>query len=81
MAADGTSVNHLTDTPGKQHSGNPSWSPDGKRILFGSTRDQSSDNPLEAAELYVMDADGSNVQRLTFNDAFDGHPRWQPLRR
>ena len=29
-----------------------------------------------AFEIYVMDADGSNVRRLTFNDHFDAHPDW-----
>jgi TolB protein len=38
------------------------WSPDGRRIAFASTRDtRDDDNP----ELYVMDADGSNMKRLT----------------
>lgn len=29
-------------------------------------------------ELYVMDADGSNQTRLTFNVTFDGNPTWSP---
>jgi TolB protein len=49
----------------------PSWSPDGKRIAFTSTRDG---NP----ELYVADADGKNRVRLTSDPAIDAHPCWSP---
>lgn len=28
------------------------------------------------AEIYTMDADGSNVRRLTFNEHRDNHPDW-----
>ena len=38
----------------------PSWSPDGKKIAFASTRDGYS-------EIYTMDADGKNVKRLTYS--------------
>ena len=37
----------------------PSWSPDGKRIAFVSRRDG------RGRGIYVMDADGGNLQRLT----------------
>ncbi len=49
----------------------PAWSPDGTRIAVTSTRD----GPLE---LYVMNADGSGVTRLTVNVGFAGHPAWFP---
>lgn len=55
---DGTDEQILTDFPGRD--GDPSWSPDGRKIAFESFRDGGS-------EAYVMDADGSNVERLTFN--------------
>jgi len=37
----------------------PAWSPDGKSIAFSSRRDWPS------WDIYVMDADGANVRRLT----------------
>ncbi len=40
----------------------PDWSPDGKKIVFMSKRH----GPFE---LYVMDADGSHVRRLTYSRA------------
>ena len=36
---------------------NPSWSPDGKKIAFGSSNDDS-------ASLYLMNADGSNPTQI-----------------
>jgi TolB protein len=40
--------------------GNPAWSPDRKRIIFSSRRDGQG-----LPDLYVMDADGGDVRRLT----------------
>ena len=53
------------------------WSPDGKRIAFHSTRDKPTGSQIMDYEIYVMDADGSNIRRLTFNKAFDAHPDWR----
>jgi Tol biopolymer transport system component len=47
----------------------PEFSPDGRRIAFSSTRDGNS-------EIYVMNADGSNQTRLTFNTLYDSRPQW-----
>lgn len=51
--------------------GSPSWSPDGRRIAFYSERDGN-------AEIYVMNADGSDVRRLTTSAADEGYPGWSP---
>jgi Tol biopolymer transport system component len=45
------------------------WSPDGTQILFTSERDGNE-------EIYVMDADGSNIVRLTDSGDDDTHPTW-----
>lgn len=47
-------------THGTTFDGNPAWSADHKRIVFSSRRDGQAKN-----DLYVMDADGGHVQRLT----------------
>ena len=49
----------------------PSFSPDGKQIAFTSFRDGN-------AEIYVMNADGSNVRRITNHPAFDNYPVFSP---
>ncbi len=36
------------------------WSPDGKQLVFQSTRDGA-----QCDQIYVMDADGKNVKRLS----------------
>ncbi len=65
---------------------NPVFSPDGTRILFSSSRHtavSTSTGPgppptYLASELYVMQADGSEVQRLTRHESWDGAPAWTP---
>ena len=49
----------------------PRWSPDGQRIAFRSNRSGSYN-------LYVMDADGRNLQRLTDHAGNDYDPSWLP---
>ena len=53
------------------HDQHPKWSPDGKRISFVSSRGGNFD-------LYVMNADGTNVTRLTDHPAGDYDPIWMP---
>ena len=50
--------------------GLPSWSPDGKRIAFASYREAEWPN----YEIYVMDTNGGNQQRLTKNRQIDEVP-------
>jgi Tol biopolymer transport system component len=58
MDASGRGPRNLTNHAASDRS--PAWSPDGQRIVFLSDRDRRPD-----ADVYVMNADGSNVRRLT----------------
>ena len=49
----------------------PAWSPDGRRIVFVSTRDGDP-------EIYVVNADGTGPRRLTTTPGRDAHPFWSP---
>lgn len=49
----------------------PSWSPDGTRIAFSSHRDGNY-------EIYTMDSDGNDLQRLTYTDWAEAEPSWSP---
>mgnify|MGYP000270532003 FL=1 len=49
----------------------PVYSPDGSQIAFVATHDGDP-------ELYVANADGSNVRKLTDNEAVDASPSWAP---
>jgi TolB protein len=52
----------------------PAFSPDGKRIAFANNRGSTD----AGFEIYVMDADGSHVRRLTRNAFDDMGPGWSP---
>ena len=74
MHADGTEPARLTAGQGEE----ASWSPRGDRIAFASTRNgnpSSSDVREWNEEIYVMDADGANVRRLT---TLPGNDHWPP---
>lgn len=58
--------------PGQVASESPAaWSPDGSKIAFARQGDVGLD-------LFVMNADGGNVQRLTANGANNHYPSWSP---
>src|SRR3954470_1592385 len=54
----------------------PSYSPDGSKIVFRGDTDRVDHSGDE--ELYVMDADGTNIVRLTDNAIFDSAPAFSP---
>jgi len=75
IRADGTGSRQLTDDPSHRNSDDPSWSPDGRKILFSTGRSGRN-------ELWVMNADGSEPRRLSDIDAnpFPGRASWQPVK-
>lgn len=75
--ADGTDETNLTDNAAQQNEV-PAWSPDGTKIVFSSPVPRAPDVGVDF-ELYTMDSDGSNEQRLTANALNDRFADWQPL--
>jgi Tol biopolymer transport system component len=86
---DGSDLRNLTNSPGYDAEG--SFSPDGKQIVFTSLRgafplDKFSPNdrkryeqdPSYFGDIYLMNADGSNVRRLTNEPGYDGGPFFSP---
>jgi Tol biopolymer transport system component len=55
----------------------PAWSPDGAKIAFSSSRDVDGDGYPDGLDIYVIDADGQNETRLTF-DTLSSKPTWSP---
>ncbi len=66
---DGKNLKRLTDSPG--YDAEATVSPDGKKIVFTSTRDGD-------LELYTMNLDGSDVKRLTDELGYDGGAFFSP---
>jgi Tol biopolymer transport system component len=75
MNEDGTDPVRLTfnavSSPSREWGPWPAWSPDGRKIAFMSDRDGNR-------EIYVMNADGTGLTRLTNDDVDDENPSWSP---
>lgn len=66
---DGSDLRPLTTSPG--YDAEATVSPDGKKIVFTSTRDGDLD-------IYSMNVDGTEVRRLTSTPGYDGGPFFSP---
>jgi Tol biopolymer transport system component len=71
---DGTGLTQLTRFAGDVEVLSSSYSPDGKWIVFSRTGQGG------LPDLYVMQADGSNVRPLTRTAKWDSAPDWVPAR-
>ena len=75
MNPDGSGVVKLTHS--EDFSGDPGWSPDGSQIAYASDHR----NGAERGEIHLMDADGSNVRRVSTlpeKAELDSAPRFSP---
>jgi Tol biopolymer transport system component len=73
---DGSDLANITNY--SQPDYDPRWSPDGTKIAFAR---QLDGGPIEGIHinLFVMNADGSDVTRVTDTpDAWEGFPSWSP---
>ena len=68
MGTDGGGLINLTKNEDSDYS--PTWSPDGKFIVYYANWGLNAD-------IYVMCADGSMIYQLTEHGNFDGFPDWR----
>jgi Tol biopolymer transport system component len=52
---------------------NPSWSPDGSRIAYSHFTNDGGDR-----DIFVVNADGTNIVRITNTPEFEDFPDWSP---
>ena len=79
MDADGGNKKRLTDNGATNWA--PSWHPDGKRIVFSSNMDDWREDIQQFGhnfELYLINADGTGLERITYNTVFDSFPMFSP---
>lgn len=81
MKADGSGMRQVTTHPGGPggYNKDPSWSPDGKELVYFST----DRNPVPGPDIYKINIDGSGETALTHGrtDLHNGgfYPDWSPV--
>src|SRR5579871_114667 len=76
MNADGSNVRQITNNRKDNiASFAPSWTHDGKALVFASNRD---DPQRRKFEVYKLNLDGTGLERITYGDQFDGFPNFSP---
>lgn len=73
MDRDGKNLRQLTKLGGANFA--PSWHPDGKRLIFASNIHDPKKRNFDA---YLINLDGAGLERVTFNETFDGFPMFSP---
>lgn len=67
-------VDALMDYHGLPYAAQPVWSPDGHQIAFVA----SGIGPEHHPDIFIINADGSNLLNLTSHPAEDYQPAWSP---
>ena len=73
MNADGSDQRQITQLGGANFG--PSWTPDGKRLIFSSNYKQPRSGNFD---LYLVNVDGSALEQITTHQSFDGFPMFSP---
>jgi Tol biopolymer transport system component len=83
MDSDGDNQKQLT--VGRWYEGIPRFAPDGKRLVFNRTEEEiphlqpdPGPSTLRMPEIFVINADGSELRRLTNNRGYDGPIAFSP---
>jgi len=73
--ADGTDLERLTNLPAYAAPEDPAWSPAGGTIAFDAWSSADED---AVTDIYLMDADGSNLRKFTDDKALDFNASFSP---
>ncbi len=73
MDAQGGNLRQVTDLGGASFG--PFWHPDGERIIFSSNWHNPEGRNFD---LFIINQDGTGLERITFGDTFDGFPMFSP---
>ncbi len=73
MNADGSEQRQITSLGGANFG--PSWTPDGRRIVFSSNHKSPRSRNFE---LYLVNLDGTGLEQITNHEEFDGFPMFSP---
>lgn len=79
MNRDGSDFRRVTDNGAANFA--PYWHPDNRRIIFCSNLVQGETKARSAVDqfdLWLINEDGSGLERVTTNDSFDGFPMFSP---
>ena len=74
MNADGSGQRQITHLGGANFG--PSWTPDGRRIVFSSN--YNTDPKLGNFDVFLINPDGTGLEQITTNPTFDGFPMFSP---
>ena len=73
MNADGSHQQQITQLGGANFG--PSWTPDGRRLIFSSNYKQPRSGNFD---LFLVNLDGSGLEQVTTHESFDGFPMFSP---
>jgi len=73
MNADGSNQRQITQLGGANFG--PSWTTDGKRLIFSSNYKQPRSGNFD---LFLINLDGTGLEQITTQDTFDGFPMFSP---
>ena len=76
MNADGSNKQQVTHNGASNFS--PYFHPDGHRLIFSSNVDTRNESGRPAFHLYLINEDGSALERLTFEGQFNSFPMFSP---
>jgi TolB protein len=73
MDRDGGNIRQVTKLGGANFA--PSWTPDGKRLVFASNHHNPRGRNFD---IFAVNVDGTGLEQITFNETFDGFPMFSP---